>query len=142
MPKSVHPLENCNPQSRQSARLFLHSSELGPPRRAPPPPPQASVPPLRLVPVGGHTRLREKGWVGWPQFGRGARVKGMKGVTLTSLITVLRPNSSTESRQNLLRIFLLAIQSPLYKFALRFLFLQIHTNSYSFHRSITGHCKG
>ncbi len=49
-----------NPQSRQSARLFLLSSEFGQPtpsyrRRVLPPPP--------LVPGGGgHTCLRERGW--------------------------------------------------------------------------------
>ncbi len=44
-----------NPQSRQSANVFLQSSELGPPslihRRVCSPP---------LVPVGGHTRLLER----------------------------------------------------------------------------------
>jgi hypothetical protein len=46
------------PQNKQSARLSLQSSELGPP---PPLKPQVSVPPL--VP-GGHTCLQERGWVG------------------------------------------------------------------------------
>jgi hypothetical protein len=46
-------------QSRQSAKPFLQSSELGPP---PPPQPQDSVPPYPLVREGGHTRLRERGW--------------------------------------------------------------------------------
>jgi hypothetical protein len=44
-------------QSRQSARLFLHSFELGTP--APPSHPQASVP--HGGEGGGHTRLRETG---------------------------------------------------------------------------------
>ncbi len=44
--------------SRESARLFLHSSELGPPH------PQENVPIPSLVPGGGggQTRLRERGW--------------------------------------------------------------------------------
>ncbi len=56
-------------QSRQSAKLFPQSSELGPPhpltrRRVCTPPP--------LVPGGGHTRLRERGW-GSPNFDEGDR---------------------------------------------------------------------
>jgi hypothetical protein len=46
------------PQSRQSARLFLQLSELGPP----PPHKQTRVSLPHLVPGEGHTRLREKGW--------------------------------------------------------------------------------
>jgi hypothetical protein len=41
-----------------------------------------------------------------------------------------------------LRVFLLAIHSHLYSFALQFLFLQTHTTSYSFYSSVTVHCKG
>ena len=37
-----------------------------------------------------------------------------------------------EIQTKVLRVFLLAIQSPLYSFALRFTFLQTHTASYSF----------
>ncbi len=40
------------------------------------------------------------------------------------------------------KVFLLAIHSHLYRFALRYLFLQTHATSYSFHSSITVHCKG
>ncbi len=40
------------------------------------------------------------------------------------------------------RIFLLAIHSHLYSFALRFLFLQTHATSYSFYSWVTVHCKG
>jgi hypothetical protein len=52
------------PQSRQSARLFLQSSKLGPPAPSgegvPPPPSGRRVCPPPLVPVRwGHTRLRE-----------------------------------------------------------------------------------
>ncbi len=42
---------------RQSAKLFLQSSELG----CPNPHPQASVPPSMGSGGGGHTRLRERG---------------------------------------------------------------------------------
>jgi hypothetical protein len=52
----IHTLQV--PQSRQSARLSLQSSELAP---APPPHPQASAPPLWFQGEGGHTRLRERG---------------------------------------------------------------------------------
>jgi hypothetical protein len=38
-----------------------------------------------------------------------------------------------------LKVFLLAIHSPLYSFALRFIFLQTYATSYS---SATVHCKG
>ncbi len=49
--------------------------------------------------------------------------------------SILRPNSWTKSRKKVLRVFLTAIQSHLYRFALRFLFLQTqtHTTSYSFY---------
>ncbi len=47
------------PQSRQSARLFLQSSELGPPRN---PLTRRRVCPPPLIPGEGHTRLRERGW--------------------------------------------------------------------------------
>ncbi len=60
-------LTDTHPQSRQSARLFLQSSELELP---PPPPrhPQASVSSLWFR-EGGHTHLRERGCGGF-QFGR------------------------------------------------------------------------
>jgi len=55
---AMHPTGEYQPQSRQSARLFLQSSELGP---LTPSPAGECVPlPLPLVP-GGHTPLREKG---------------------------------------------------------------------------------
>ncbi len=60
------------PQSRQSTRLFLQSSKLGPP---PPLHPQASVPPLLLVPGGTHL-LAEKGVGGGSQFGQGEKSCG------------------------------------------------------------------
>ena len=40
------------------------------------------------------------------------------------------------------RVFLRAIHSHLYSFALRFLFLQTITASYSFDSLVTVHCKG
>jgi hypothetical protein len=43
---------------------------------------------------------------------------------------ILRQNSWTKSRQKVLRVFLLAIHSHLYIFALRFQFLQTHATSY------------
>jgi hypothetical protein len=56
------------PQSRQSTRCFLQSSELGPPPHHPLT--RRRVCP-RLVPGwGGHTRLRERG-VGGPNFDEG-----------------------------------------------------------------------
>ncbi len=56
----------CLPQSRQSAKLFLQSSELAPPT----PHPQASMPPHPLVPGGGALSLAREG-VGESQFQRG-----------------------------------------------------------------------
>jgi hypothetical protein len=47
-----------------------------------------------------------------------------------------------EIQTKVLRVFLLAIHSHLYSFALRFLFLQTHATSYSFYSSVTVHCKG
>ena len=47
-----------------------------------------------------------------------------------------------EIQAEILRVFLLAIHSHLYIVALRFLFLQTHTTSYSFYSSDTVHCKG
>ncbi len=38
--------------------------------------------------------------------------------------------------KKVLRVFLLAIKSYLYSFALRFLFLQTHATSYSFHSAL------
>ncbi len=40
------------------------------------------------------------------------------------------------------KVFLLAIHSELYSFALRFLFLLTHATSYSFYSSVIVHCKG
>ncbi len=40
----------------------------------------------------------------------------------------------------LLRVFLLAIQSNLYSFAFRFLFLQNHAISYSFYSALQHQC--
>ena len=45
-----------------------------------------------------------------------------------------------EIRTKILRVFFIAIHSHLYSFALRFLFLQTHTTSYSFYSSVTVHC--
>jgi hypothetical protein len=42
-----------------------------------------------------------------------------------------------EIQTKILRVFLLAIHSHLYSFALRFLFLQTHATSYSFYNSVT-----
>jgi hypothetical protein len=39
-------------------------------------------------------------------------------------------------------VFLLALHSHLYSFAMRFLFLQTHATSYSFHISAAVHRKG
>jgi hypothetical protein len=47
-----------------------------------------------------------------------------------------------EIQTKALRVFLLAIHSQLNIFALRFIFLQTHTTSYSFYNSVTVHCKG
>jgi hypothetical protein len=41
-----------------------------------------------------------------------------------------------EIQTKVLRVFLLAIQSHLYSFVLRFLFLQTHANSYSFYSTL------
>ncbi len=38
------------------------------------------------------------------------------------------------------RVFFLAVNSYLYRFALRFIFLQTHAASYSFYSSVTEHC--
>jgi len=53
--------EQGRPQSRQNARFFLQSSELG----LPTPSPEGECVPPSLVP-GGHSRLRERGWGGGP----------------------------------------------------------------------------
>jgi hypothetical protein len=59
-----------------------------------------------------------------------------------NLESVERPNSWTKSRQNkVLRVFLLAIHSHHYSFALRFIFLQTPATSYSLYSSATVHCK-
>ncbi len=49
---------------------------------------------------------------------------------------------SDEIQSKVLRVFLLAIHSHIYSFALRFLFLQTHATSYSYYSSVTVHCKG
>jgi hypothetical protein len=46
-----------------------------------------------------------------------------------------------EIQTKVLRVFLLAIHSHLYRYALRFLFLQTHATSYSFYSSVIVHCK-
>jgi hypothetical protein len=45
-----------------------------------------------------------------------------------------------EIHPKVLRVFLLAIHSHLYRFALRFLFLQAHTTSYSFYSALLTYC--
>jgi hypothetical protein len=47
-----------------------------------------------------------------------------------------------EIQTRVLRVFLLTVHSHLYSFALRILFLQSHTTSYSFHSSVTVYGKG
>ncbi len=47
-----------------------------------------------------------------------------------------------QNLHKVLRVFLLAIHSHLYSFALRFIFLQTHATSYIFYSSVTVHCKG
>jgi hypothetical protein len=50
-----------------------------------------------------------------------------------------------EIQTKVLSLFFLAFHSHLYSFALRFLFLQTHTTSYSFYSSlssVTVHCQG
>jgi hypothetical protein len=60
-------------------------------------------------------------------------------------IILAMPKTSTEAefldeiQTKVLRVFLLVIHSHLYNFALRFLFLQTHTTSYSFYSSVTLH---
>jgi hypothetical protein len=49
------------------------------------------------------------------------------------MLLELRPNSWTKSSQKSQRVFLLAIQSHLFSFALRFLLLQTHATSYNFY---------
>jgi hypothetical protein len=46
-----------------------------------------------------------------------------------------------EIQTKVLRVFLLAIHSHLYSFALSIIFLQTHATSYSFYSSVTVHCK-
>jgi hypothetical protein len=65
------------PQSRQSARLFLQSSELGPPPQ--PSHPQASVSPPVWFRGGGTHSLGGEG-VGGSHFGRGDRHCGTLGI--------------------------------------------------------------
>jgi hypothetical protein len=47
-----------------------------------------------------------------------------------------------ETQTKVFRVFLLAIHSHLYSFALRFPLLKTHATSYSFYHSATVHCKG
>ncbi len=47
-----------------------------------------------------------------------------------------------EIQTKVFRVFLIAIHSHLYSFALIFLFLQTHATSYNFYSSVTVHCKG
>ncbi len=47
-----------------------------------------------------------------------------------------------EIQPKVLRVSLLAVHNQLYSFALRFIFLQTHTTSYSFYSSVTVHSKG
>jgi hypothetical protein len=47
-----------------------------------------------------------------------------------------------EIQTKVFSVFLLAIHSHLYSFALRFLVLQTHTTSYRFYSSVTVHYKG
>ncbi len=54
---------------------------------------------------------------------------------------IQRPKDEIETK--VLRVFLLAIQSHFYSFALSFLFLQTQATSYSFYRALLYvHCKG
>jgi hypothetical protein len=46
-----------------------------------------------------------------------------------------------EIQKKILKVFLLAIQSHLYSFALRFLFLQTHATSYSFYSALLNKVK-
>jgi hypothetical protein len=46
-----------------------------------------------------------------------------------------------EIQKKFWRVFLFAIHSHLYSSALSFLFLQTHATSYSFHSSVSVHCK-
>jgi hypothetical protein len=47
-----------------------------------------------------------------------------------------------EIKTKVIRVFILAIHSHLYSFALRFLFLQTHATSYNFYSSVTVQEKG
>ncbi len=55
---------------------------------------------------------------------------------------ILNSEFWNEIQTKVLRVFLLAMHSHLYSFALRFLFLETHATSYSFYSSFTAHCKG
>jgi hypothetical protein len=46
-----------------------------------------------------------------------------------------------EIQAKVFRVFLLAIHTHLYSFALRFIFPQTHATSYSFYSSVNVHCK-
>jgi len=58
----------------------------------------------------------------------------------TAFAEVLRLNSGTKSRQKSLRVFLFAIQSHLYSFALRFHFFKV-TQPLKFLQCVTVHCE-
>jgi hypothetical protein len=79
---------STSPQSRQSARLSLQSSELGPQLLNP----QVSVSPP-LVPGGGHTCLQERGWVG-SQYWRTDKKKILKrgGSIISVRLVYFYPN--------------------------------------------------
>jgi hypothetical protein len=63
---------------------------------------------------------------------------------VSSYFRVFRPGAGflDEIQTKVLRVFLLAIHSHLYSFALRFLFLQTYATSYSFYSLVIVHCKG
>jgi hypothetical protein len=83
-----------SPQRRQSAMLFLQSSELGPP-----PHPQPSVSPP-LVPGGTHSLAGEG--VGGSQFGRGDRQCGTLDIYICTLRKSRTSSFVARSRQLLL----------------------------------------
>jgi hypothetical protein len=64
-----------------------------------------------------------------------------RGVSATSGHSHSEAEFLDEIQTEVLRVFLLAIHSHFYSFALRFMFFQTHATSYSFKSSVTEHCK-
>ncbi len=69
-------------------------------------------------------------------------IQGRENITLYYCTQCTEAEFVDEIQIKVWKVFLLAIHSHLYSFALRFLFLQTLATSYSLYSSVTVHCKG